>query len=80
VGDRCLFFGVGVPGTRSRAYGHSFDRGVVTTFRGIFEDLWEALPGSAHDPRLVIARLERAIKHGPQVGRSTGARRSKRSK
>jgi len=80
VGDRCLFFGVGVPGTRSRAYGHSFDRGVVTRFCGIFEDLWEALPGSAHDPRLVIARLERAIKHGSQLGRSTGTRRSKRSK
>ncbi len=80
VGDRCLFFGVGVPGTRSRAYGHSFDRGVVTTFRGIFEDLWEALPGNTHDPRLVIARLERAIKHGPHLGHPTGARRSKKSK
>src|SRR5207245_318492 len=30
VGDRCLFFGAGVPGTRTRAFGHSFDPGVVT--------------------------------------------------
>jgi len=32
-----------------------YDRG-RPIFRGIFEDLWEALPGNTHDPRLVIAR------------------------
>jgi len=66
VGDRCLLFAVGPPGGGTKTYGHSFDPDVVTTFRGIFEDLWETLPLSAHDNRLVIARLERAIRRRPR--------------
>jgi hypothetical protein len=77
VGDRCLFFGAGVPGTRTRAFGHSFDLGVVTTFRRIFDDLWEALPQSAHDPRLVVSRLDRAVRKRPRQDSSDGVRRSR---
>lgn len=62
VGDRCLLFTVGASSSRTQAYGHSFDPGVVATFRSIFEDVWGALPQSARDTRSVIARLERAIK------------------
>jgi transcriptional regulator with XRE-family HTH domain len=67
VGDRCLLFTVGASSSRTQAYGHSFDPGVVATFRGIFEDVWGALPQSARDTRSVIARLERAVKRRPRA-------------
>jgi transcriptional regulator with XRE-family HTH domain len=70
VGDRCLLFAAGPPTSRGIAFGYSFDPDVVTTFRGIFEDLWETLPLSSHDTRLVIARLERAIRRRPRQPRS----------
>jgi hypothetical protein len=61
LGDRCVFFVVGGRGSKTKAYGQSFEYGVVSTFRGIFEDLWEALPRSAYDSRVVIAQLEHAV-------------------
>jgi len=70
VGDRCLFFGVVVSLATTCALGHSFAPDVVAIFLGIFEDLWEALPSSSHDTRLVVARLERAIRHCPRQPRS----------
>lgn len=66
LGDRCLLFAVGPPPGWPQVFGHSFDPHVVTTFRGIFEDLWETLPLNAHDNRLVITRLERAIRRRPR--------------
>jgi hypothetical protein len=62
VGDRCLFFTVGASTSRTRAFGHSFDPGVVATFKDIFDDVWEALPQSARDNKSVVSRLGHVLK------------------